>query len=603
MLRLPLPSPRRDPVFAGALVLLALGALSSLLPLRIAGTDGTWLISNPLGIAAALLAVLVRPQGESARATAFWRLVGAGLAFFFLAQLWHLAAAQSWLPPAVLRRPELLYVGRYLFLVMALEMRPDLARPGRSEDELRLLDTAGAVLFLFSLITYVVVSPALGAGVSTTRFSPGVLFLVLDVFLVLRALSLRMQARSAFWRDVYGWLGAVVVLRGFANLVGAAADSVELAPFGAVPRVGLAWFVPLVPLVIAARLRAEPDSATKIAERSTVAEARLAPLVAYAFAFPIFHFVMERLGIVDDATAGSRGMVVLGFLGAAAALLWIYQRVLIRENRRLEGERKVVAEQAAEIRRLEGLGRLAGGVAHDFNNLLTVIRGRTELLLAEHASSETLREDLEAIRQAARRGEGVTRQLLAFGRRQVLRPEVLDLRRVLDDVAPLVRSAISEEIRLSVEVEDPEPFIVADQGQVEMAVLNLVVNAREAMPGGGQLTIRVDPVELDGRSAAEIPDAKPGSYVRLTVQDTGRGMDAATLERIFEPFFTTKPFGTGAGLGLPAVHGFVRQSGGALRVTSAPGHGATFRIYLPRAQASVPSPEEDVTEIASGERR
>jgi signal transduction histidine kinase len=602
MLRLPLPSPRRDSVFAGALVLLALGVLASLLPMPLGGADASWLISNPLGIAAALLAVLVRPQGESARATAFWRLVGAGLAFFFLAQLWHLAAAQSWLPPAVLRRPELLYVGRYLFLVMALEMRPDLPRPGRSEDELRRLDTTGAVLFLFSLITYVLVSPPLGAPVPSTRFPAGVLYLVLDAFLVLRALGLRVQARSALWSAVYGWLALVVVLRGLVTLAGAAGGSAELAPLGAVPRVGLAWFVPLLPLVIAARLRAEPDAATKVVERYAAAEARLAPLVAYAFAFPIFHFLIEWLGIVDDETAAVRGLVVLGFLGVAAVLLWIYQRVLIRENQRLEGERKVVAEQAAEIRRLEGLGRLAGGVAHDFNNLLTVIRGRTELLLAEHAADETLREDLEAIRQAARRGEGVTRQLLAFGRRQILRPEVLDVRRVLEEVEPLLRSAVSEEVRLSVAAEDPELLIVADQGQVEMALLNLAVNAREAMPGGGELMIEVDSVELDGRSAGQIPDAKPGSYVRLTVQDTGRGMDAATLERIFEPFFTTKPFGTGAGLGLPAVHGFVRQSGGAVRVTSAPGRGTIIRIYLPRAQAAVPAPEEDPTGIASGER-
>src|SRR5262245_11845266 len=145
MLRLPLPSPRRDPIFASALVLLALGALSSLVSLRVAGTAGSWLIGNPLGIAAALLAVIVRPTGEPERATFFWRLIGAGLAFFFLAQLWQLAAAQGWLPPAIMRRSELLYVGRYLFLVMALEIRPDLPRPGRSEEELRLLDTAGAV--------------------------------------------------------------------------------------------------------------------------------------------------------------------------------------------------------------------------------------------------------------------------------------------------------------------------------------------------------------------------------------------------------------------------------------------------------------------------
>jgi signal transduction histidine kinase len=153
-------------------------------------------------------------------------------------------------------------------------------------------------------------------------------------------------------------------------------------------------------------------------------------------------------------------------------------------------------------------------------------------------------------------------------------------------VAPQIQRADSAEVRVSVKICDLAPLIVADQGQVEMALLNLAVNAREAMPGGGLLALSVEQIQLDEAAAAEIPEARPGNYVLLTVRDTGRGMDAETLERIFEPFFTTKPFGSGAGLGLPAVHGFVRQSGGALRVESEPGRGATFFIYLPRVDAT-----------------
>jgi signal transduction histidine kinase len=585
MLPLPLPSPRRDRVFATALILLTVAALSSLLP------DHGWLVSNPIAIGAALIAVALRPEGESGRTRAFWLLIGAGLAFFFAAQLWQAAAARGLLPPAITRRYELLYVGRYLFLVMALEMRPDLPRPGRSEDELRLLDTAGAVLFLFSLITYVVVSPTFHEVSARAPFSTRVLYLVLDVFLILRAFGLRVQSRSPFWRGVYGWLGVVVVFRGLATFLSATASASadELAPFGSAPRIGLAWFFPLAALIVAARLRPENEPTAAVEDRDPAARARLAPLVAYAFAFPIFHFLMERLGVVEDETAGPREMVVLGFLGAAAVLLWVYQRVLIRDNQRLEAEREMMAEQAAEARRIDALGRLAGGVAHDFNNLLTVIRGRTELMLAEHGSNADLREDLEAVRQAARRGEGVTRQLLAFGRRQILRPEVLDVGRVASEIAPLLRSAVSEEVKVSVTVRDVAPMVVADQGQIEMALLNLAVNAREAMPGGGVLAIEVDRVDLDARSAADIPPAKSGSYVLLSVRDSGHGMDEATLDRIFDPFFTTKPFGSGAGLGLPAVHGFVRQSGGAITVSSTPGHGATFRIYLPRVEAPAPA--------------
>jgi signal transduction histidine kinase len=298
---------------------------------------------------------------------------------------------------------------------------------------------------------------------------------------------------------------------------------------------------------------------------------------------------MERLAIVEDETAGPREMVVLAFLASAAVLLWVYQRVLMRENRRLEAERQMMVEQAAEGRRVDGLGRLAGGVAHDFNNLLTVIRGRTELMLVEHGTNAQMREDLEAIRQAARRGEGVTRQLLAFGRRQLLRPEVLDVGRVVSELAPLLRSAVSEEVKVLVNVRDAAPFVVADQGQIEMALLNLAVNAREAMPSGGMLAIDVEGVEVDAYAAASIPPAKAGSYVLLTLRDTGSGMDEATLGRIFDPFFTTKPFGSGAGLGLPAVHGFVRQIGGAITVSSQAGEGATFRIYLPASMRRPPS--------------
>jgi signal transduction histidine kinase len=542
-----------------------------------------------LSLSAALLAVLPRPSGEASRARAFWRVIAIGLAFFLAAQLWQ-AAASGALVPALVRRQELLYLGRYLFLVMALEMRPDLDYRGRSDDDLRLLDTAGAVLFLFSLIAYVLLSPE--AGSASPRVSLIWFYVVLDAFLVLRTFTLGVRSPSRYWRTVYLWLGILFVLRGVNNLLVVPRTIGLVRPIGSDPVSGPMWFVLFVPLIISARLRTPSEDAAEVTVPPAPEQGHLAPLVAYAFTFPIFHFLMERLGIVDEDSVGPRETVVFAFLAAAAALLWIYQRVLIRENRRLEAERQAMAEQAEEARRMEGLGRLAGGVAHDFNNLLTVIRGRTELLLAEQTTDTNLKEDLEAIRQATRRGEGVTRQLLAFGRRQILRPEVLDLGQVVTGLAPLLQSAVSEEVRVNVKICDEAPLIVADQGQVEMALLNLTVNAREAMPGGGLLAIGIEKVELDAAAAAEIPDGTPGRYVRLTVRDTGHGMDEETLERIFEPFFTTKPFGSGAGLGLPAVHGFVRQSGGAMTVESEPGRGATFTIYLPRVEGAVAALEE-----------
>jgi signal transduction histidine kinase len=577
-----IPDPRRDAVFTTALVIVLIGAGASFLPLAGPAAATGALVGRALAAAGGFTAIFFRPTEEPSRTRAFWRFVAAGIAFYFLLQVYQ-AAATGALVPTVVRRRELLYLGRYLFAMIALEMTTGAAGFSGSDEQLRLLDNLGALLFLFALIAYVMVSP--GEGAANARASLRGLYVVLDVFLILRAFTLRQTSPSAYWRAVYSWIGVAFVLRAVNNLLSPVASG-GVSVIGADATTGgPGWFLLFVPLIFAARVPHPAGEEDSTVAAPTPQQGRLAPLVAYAFTVPIFHFAMERLGIVADDTSGPRETIVLVFLGAAALLLWIYQRVLIRENRRLEAERREMAELAEEARRMEGLGRLAGGVAHDFNNLLTVIRGRTELLLAESSTSE-MKEDLEAIRQATRRGEGVTRQLLAFGRRQILRPEVLDLGQVVTDVAPLLQSAVSEEVRVSVSIGDLAPLIVADQGQVEMALLNLAVNAREAMPGGGLLALSVEEVELDEAAAAEIQEAQPGHYVLLTVRDTGRGMDAETRERIFEPFFTTKPFGSGAGLGLPAVHGFVRQSGGALRVESEPGRGATFFIYLPRVDAT-----------------
>jgi signal transduction histidine kinase len=576
-----IPDPRRDAVFTTALVIVLIGAAASFLPLAGSPAGTAALVGRALAAAGGFTAIFFRPADEPGRTRAFWRFVASGVGFYFLVQVYQ-AAATGALVPIVVRRQELLYLARYLFVMIALEMTPGAAGLTRSDEQLRLLDNLGALLFLFALIAYVLVSP--GDGAASARASLRGLYVVLDVFLILRAFTLRQAASSAYWRAVYPWIGVAFVLRAVNNVVSPLASGGVVVIGADRTTGGPGWFLLFVPLILAARVP-YPQGGQDAAAAPTPQQGRLAPLVAYAFTFPIFHFAMERLGIVTDETAGPRETIVLVFLGVAALLLWIYQRVLIRENRRLEADRQQMAEQAEEARRMEGLGRLAGGVAHDFNNLLTVIRGRTELLLAESSTSE-MKEDLEAIRQATRRGEGVTRQLLAFGRRQILRPEVLDLGQVVNEVAPLLQSAVSEEVRVSVKICDLAPLIVADQGQVEMALLNLAVNAREAMPGGGLLALSVEQIQLDEAAAAEIPEARPGNYVLLTVRDTGRGMDAETLERIFEPFFTTKPFGSGAGLGLPAVHGFVRQSGGALRVESEPGRGATFFIYLPRVDAT-----------------
>ena len=251
---------------------------------------------------------------------------------------------------------------------------------------------------------------------------------------------------------------------------------------------------------------------------------------------------------------------------------------------------RATEEQLRVAQRMEAVGRLAGGVAHDFNNLLTVILSYTSFAKDQVEPESSLHDDLSEVEEAAHRAESLTRQLLAFSRRQVLRPELLVLDELLDGLAKMLRRLIGEDVELVIVPADHHHHIVADRGQIEQVTMNLIVNARDAMPDGGRITLRVEDATIDD-AEAEALDIQPGPYVALVVSDSGHGMTAAVQSRVFEPFFTTKPVGKGTGLGLSMVYGLVRQSGGAITVDSAPGRGATFRIVLPRASADqrVPS--------------
>lgn len=241
--------------------------------------------------------------------------------------------------------------------------------------------------------------------------------------------------------------------------------------------------------------------------------------------------------------------------------------------------------QLRQAQKMESIGQLAGGIAHDFNNLLTVINSYSDMLLGDMGfDNGFMRSGLEQIKEAGHRAASLTRQLLAFSRRQVLEPKVLDLNETVSNMAKLLRRLIGEDISL---VLCPHPAlgqVKADPGQVEQIIMNLAVNARDAMPGGGQLTVETMNIELDGSGVHKSPCLQPGSYVMLAVSDTGCGMDADTQARIFEPFFTTKGPGKGTGLGLATVDGIVKQSGGGIRVSSRLGKGTTFNVYFPRVE-------------------
>jgi CheY-like chemotaxis protein len=240
---------------------------------------------------------------------------------------------------------------------------------------------------------------------------------------------------------------------------------------------------------------------------------------------------------------------------------------------------------------MEAVGQLAGGVAHDFNNLLTVIGGRCYLMLAKLGPDDELRREVELVRGAAERAARLTHQLLALSRKQVLEPRVLDLNETVTGIEPLLRRLIGEDIEISVTGGSDLGRVKADAGQLEQVILNLAVNARDAMPQGGRLVLETANAAVDERAARRTPDLAPGSYVLLCVTDSGHGMDAATRAQIFEPFFTTKEVGKGTGLGLATVYGIVKQSGGFIEVESELGRGASFKVYLPRVEEAVAVPE------------
>jgi len=323
------------------------------------------------------------------------------------------------------------------------------------------------------------------------------------------------------------------------------------------------------PLVMWAGLRFGPKGAATIVAviavfAMAIAALRIGPFAAFPIQFTQFLlFVFIALGSVT-------GQLLAAIMAERADAM----------ERRL-----LLEEQLRHSQKMEAVGRLAGGIAHDFNNLLTAIIGYTEIVLTSLDPKDERRADAEEIARAAMRAADLTKQMLAFSRRQVLQPKVIDLNVALAKVEPMLRRVLGEDIVMTVTGKAASPWVRVDPGQVEQVVMNLVVNARDAMPQGGRLTVEASDAVLDEAALADQSDVKPGPFVMLSVGDSGVGMPPEVRARIFEPYFTTKDVGKGTGLGLSTAYGIVRQSDGHISVSSELGLGTTFRIYLPCAEA------------------
>jgi signal transduction histidine kinase len=256
----------------------------------------------------------------------------------------------------------------------------------------------------------------------------------------------------------------------------------------------------------------------------------------------------------------------------------------ITERKRAEEERKKLEAQLLQSQKMEAVGQLAGGVAHDFNNLLTVILGYGEIMIADFSSDSPLYENLEEILAAGRRAQDLTRQLLAFSRKQVLEVKDVSLNEVVANMEKMIRRLLGEDIAVYLYLDADTGCVRADVSQLEQVLLNLCVNARDAMPAGGTLTIETHSIFFSDAYVALHPDVQPGPHAVLSVSDTGHGMDETTRRQIFDPFFSTKEKGKGTGLGLATVHGIVKQHGGEISVYSEPGHGSTFKVSLPQVE-------------------
>jgi signal transduction histidine kinase/CheY-like chemotaxis protein len=438
-------------------------------------------------------------------------------------------------------------------------------------------------------VTYAVVLPAsLSGSLANSRW---LAFIILDLVVFVSLVVFARQSRIARVRALLVPLCLAYVL-----IIAVSVYGLLHALNRPVPPVptGLAFLLalPFLVLVLAIRLRHYLPTDRKVGEPEPAPHQSLPGtlvLVLTAFSLPVVHTAATVLDLVDPRIGPAQDSTVawstLLFFVLGAALYHVAEI----DRSRLAKERRDLERAILQTQRMEAIGRLSGGIAHDFNNILTAIGGYADMVIESLPDSDSTARAIKHVRAGVEQATGLTRQLLVFSRRQVLHAETVDVNDFLRDAPARYRHLLGERIEVELDLSDDAPMAWVDPIQIEQVVLNLVVNSRDAMPGGGTIRLSTDEViHGDGR-AGGWPDSKPGRYLRLRVADSGVGIPADVLPQIFEPFFTTKPPGRGTGLGLAQVYGIVGQTGGRVGVDTTVGVGTTFTIDLPVSEASPPS--------------
>jgi signal transduction histidine kinase len=512
----------------------------------------------------------------------FWRLIIAGLIAWLAGTSLYLVSALAELPRSIDLAVDGCYIMLYLFMFLAGDQQPQLPDGWSKRDVLYPFNLVSATVFIAIVFCYMVVVPwAVEQSENAQFFASFNLYVTLDCILTLRFLLLWRASEQLRWRRCFVLLAAATA----ALAVGDLLEGMSFAGYlemVAGARADLVWLIPHLCLAGVALTCTRDEWTTQRADAGSSRRVQ-SLLPVYAFVLPLVHLGLYLLDYLDPAARPSREAIVFFGLVVFAVLSLVQQTRLEGTVTALRADLMIRAmdDTMRQSQRMESIGRLAGGVAHDLNNLLMVIKSYAGLAGQRVAVDDAeTRDKLGEIDRAADRAADLIRQLLAFGKQQVLRPEVVAVNDKIRGLEDMLGRILSEGIELVVELDPAAGCVKVDPGLLEQVVVNLAVNARDAMPRGGRLVIRT--TSVDGDDGSGDGDGDHRGWVEIAVSDTGVGIEPAIQERIFEPYFTTKEMEKGTGLGLATVHGIVEQSGGVIDVDSEPGVGSTFRVLLPR---------------------